>query len=123
MKAWWLNKGWPWLKSNWWVLLILPLMALVAVGIWIWNRKQEVPVPIDVLKPADDRAQVEAATRTKELEAEKIRLQQELTDITVKHDTLQSQFEERLQGEVDALRNDPERLRELMLSVGQGGKP
>lgn len=117
MKTWWLDTGWPWLRQNWWVLLILPVMALVFIASRIYTRPVKV---IDPVAPADERARVEAETRIKQLEAEKERLQRKLKALEADHNELIRKFEDSLKAEVEALRNDPERLRRLMLETGQG---
>jgi len=118
MKAWWTETGWPWLKENWWVMLILPVMLLV----WIAMRAKPGTTIIDPLKNADARAKEEGEHREKMLEEENLRLEEELLDIKEKHDTLQKGFEEKLEEEVESLKRDPEKLRELMLRTGRGGQ-
>lgn len=117
ISTWWKTEGWPWLQENWWVLLLLPLMLLVAVGMFVWNRAA-VSV-IEPLKPADDRARLEAETRARELEAEKTRLEAELAAIQKSHANLLDQFEAQLDARVDTLRQDPEKLRQAMLAAGR----
>jgi hypothetical protein len=117
MKSWWLTTGWPWLKANWWVLLILPVMLLVAIGMRLYRREV---VVVDPTGPADERARTEAELRIKQLEAERARLQRSLTELEATSRALMEKFEERLAEEVEALRKDPERLRQLMLETGQG---
>lgn len=119
MKVWWLTKGWPWLKENWWVLLLLPLLLLTGITVVLYDLTRSVQVA-DPLREADTRARTEAETRARELQAEKDRLETELSDIRSKYQDLQTRFEERVANEVEALRNDPERLRRLMLEVGRG---
>lgn len=122
VKTWWTSTGWPWLKGNWWVLLLLPLMAIVAVGMFMM-RFAKPPVIIDPTEKADERARLEAETRADQLEAEKARLALQLAVITAERDELRDKFEARLRDEVDALRDDPEKLREMMLSTGPGRRP
>lgn len=117
VKTWWLEKGWPWLKENWWVLLILPVLAFVALGMLVWNRP--VVSIVEPLAEADARARREAEARAAALEAEKVRLDAELSAIRKEHDSLQRHMEERLDARVEELRNDPNKLREAMLAAGR----
>jgi peptidoglycan hydrolase CwlO-like protein len=111
--------GYPWLKENWWVVLLSPLLLLVAVSVLVHDRFKGVTV-VDPLREADDRALMEAQTRARELQAEKERLEKELTDIRSKYQELQDKFEQRLSDEVEDLRNNPEKLRQAMLAAGRG---
>lgn len=119
MKTWWLKVGWPWLKENWWVVLLLPAMALVALGMIIMRGLSPGPVVVDPTKEADERAKVEAETRVRQLTVERARLAKELISLREEHKSLREHFEARLNQEVDSLRNDPEKLRQLMLQVGR----
>jgi len=119
MKTWWQQKGWPWLKENWWVLLLLPLLLLTGLTIVLYDLTRTVQV-VDPLREADARARKEAETRARELQAEKERLETELAGIWTKYQRLQAEFEQRVASEVEALRDDPEKLRRLMLQVGKG---
>jgi len=80
MKTWWQQKGWPWLKENWWVLLLLPLLLLTGLTIVLYDLTRTVQV-VDPLREADARARKEAETRARELQAEKERLETELAGI------------------------------------------
>lgn len=117
MKKWWLDVGWPWLKENWWVLLILPLIALTAIASSIWNKS--VISLVDPLRGADERAREEHARRIQALEQEKADLQKRLEAIQKENAALQRHMEERLEARIADLRNDPEKLRQAMLEAGR----
>jgi hypothetical protein len=119
MKIWWLTKGWPWLKENWWVLLLLPLLLLTGLTIVLYDLTRSVQV-VDPLREADARARREAEARAQALQAEKERLEAELSDIRSKYQELEDKFAQRLADEVEVLRNDPEKLRQAMLAAGRG---
>jgi len=119
MKQWWRVTGYPWIKENWWVVLLFPLFLLVAVSVLVYDRFMGTVV-VDPLREADDRALVEAQTRARELQAEKERLEKELTDIRSKYQELQDKFEARLEDSVQELRDNPEKLRQAMLAAGRG---
>lgn len=119
MKKWWLDTGYPWLKENWWVVLLSPFLLLVMVSVIIHDRFSSVGVK-DPLREADARAREEAEARARLLEEEKQRLEAELADIRQKYAELQTQLEARLTEGVDELRNDPEKLRQAMLAAGKG---
>lgn len=118
IKAWWLAEGWPWLKEYWWVVLLLPLFLIVAVAMFAKGRP--VVNVVEPLRGADDRARIEAETRVRQLETEKKRLESELELIRGRYTELQAQMEAGLATRVDALREDPEKLREAMLAAGRG---
>lgn len=119
MKHWWQNTGYPWLKENWWLVLLSPLLLVVAVSVLVYDRVTRTVV-VDPLREADDRALLEARRRASELQAEKERLESELADIRAKYQDLQTRFEDRLAEEVDSLRDNPEKLRQAMLAAGRG---
>jgi hypothetical protein len=119
MKLWWLTKGFPWLKENWWALLLLPFMALVAFGALVFRRK--LPV-IDPMKDADGRAWGEAELRSRAIEEASDKLEKRFRALQVEHEALKVKYEQGLASEVEALRNDPERLRDLMMRTGPGNK-
>ena len=119
MKAWWVNTGYPWLKENWWVVLLSPLLLFVAISVLVYDRFMGTVV-VDPLREADDRALLEAQRRSRELQAEKERLEAELEEIRSKYRDLETQFNDRLAAEVEGLRNDPEKLRRAMLAAGNG---
>lgn len=123
MKTWWTETGWPWLKGNWWVLLLLPLMALVALGMIMMRVMGGKTIVVDPTEKADERARIEAETRAQQLEAERNRLALELAGVVRERDQLREQFEQRLADEVQALRDDPEKLRQAMLDAGKPGRP
>jgi hypothetical protein len=120
MKTWWIEKGWPWLRENWWVLLLLPILGLVALGMAVWNR----PIlnVVEPLREADELAKKEAADRETATRAEKLRLEAELIKIREEHAKLEANFEARLEAKVEDLRSDPAKLRETMLAAGRGGR-
>lgn len=119
MKTWWTSVAWPWLKSNWWVLLLLPLMLLVGVGLFVSKLLKPPSVAtIDPTEMADERARVEHETRVRALEQENERLKQELHETEARFASMREAYEAQLQSEVEDLRNNPDRLRELMKQVG-----
>lgn len=122
MKNWWIKEGWPWLKENWWVLLILPVVALAALGMFVMRALGTRTVVIDPTAEADERARVEEYTRVRQLEAERDRLAAELSDLRSEHASLREHFEQRLADEVQELRDDPEKLRQAMLDAGKPGR-
>lgn len=124
MKTWWTTKGWPWLKGNWWVLLLLPVMLLVVVGMLVMKYSMSTgPVVIDPTAGDDAREKEEAKTRAAQLAAENAHLAQQLSDAQAKHDSQRAAFEQTLKDQVPALREDPQALATLMLQVGQGAVP
>ncbi len=119
LKAWWLTVGWPWLKTNWWMVLLLPVLAVVATA-WFMSKYIRPEVVIsDPTSAADERARTEADLVLRQLGAEKTRLAGELADIKKKYADLQVKFEERLAAEIDDLRQNPDKLREAMLAAGK----
>lgn len=117
--SWWKETGWPWLKKNWWAVLIAPVALLVAVGIFAQRKL----VVLDPVEKADRRAKEEAERRIRELQDAKLQLELELSREKTEHDTLQRELQEALSGDVDVLRKDPERLLRLMREVGPGRAP
>ena len=124
MKTWWTSTGWPWLKGNWWVLLILPLMLLVVAGMAMMRfLGSKPPEVIDPTAGDDERERIETKTRNAQLTAQNAYLQRQVTEITARHDAQRAAFEQTLKDQVPALRDDPEALAALMRQVGQGAVP
>jgi len=119
MKAWWLSKGWPWLKENWWITLILPVMALAYAGMYFMNRP--VAAVTDPFEADRERERTEAQTRIQQLEAEKAALQKQLDDLNKKYADLEANMESRLASRVDELRANPDALRDELLRAGRSG--
>jgi hypothetical protein len=119
MKTWWLETGLPWLKSNWWVLLILPLIALV----WVASRFYRRPPPFsDVTAPADERAEIEAMVRARQLSIENKQLTRRIEELGLELKGKEEELEKRVEAEVEKLREDPEALRDYMLRHGPGNR-
>lgn len=118
MKAWWISKGWPWLKENWWVTLIIPVMALAYAGMYFMNRP--IAAIADPLEADREREKLETETRVRQLEEEKARLQQELDALNKKYTDLEANMEARLADRVEELRANPDALRDAMLRAGKG---
>lgn len=118
MKTWWLETGLPWFKENWWVLLILPLIGLV----WVASRLYRRPELIDPTAPADERAEIEAMTRARQLSAENKRLERRIGELHAQLAAEQAKMEARVAEEVEKLREDPEALRDYMLRNGPGNR-
>lgn len=119
IREWWKSIGWPWLKSNWWVVLLLPVVAVVATA---WVMSKYLRPSVTILNPtqaADERAKIETETRFKQVAAEKQRLSLELIKIQKKYDDLLAEFDSRLEHRIDELRNNPEKLRQMMLNAGR----
>lgn len=116
MKTWWLETGWPWLKENWWVLLILPLVALV----WVARRMQQRPVLIDPTNAADERAYLEAKTRARQLEVENKRLENRVADLHEEMRRREAELRAEILSDVDRLRQDPDELLAYMKRHGPG---
>lgn len=125
MAEWWKTAAWPWMKENWWAVLLAPLALIIFILMVASKFATRAPVAevIDPLVEADKRAEVEENTRTHLLAAENTRLQFALEDIRTKYVTLQERLEHRVQEEVQALRDDPAALRALMLGIGPGTDP
>lgn len=121
MAKWWKETAWPWLKENWWALILAPVALLVLILMVM--HKFALRGQLETLDPtanADERAKEERDKRKKLLEEENQRLEAELAEVSTKYEGLQAEFEQRLVDEVQSLREDPQRLRELMLGVGPG---
>lgn len=124
MKTWWTTTGWPWLKGNWWVLLILPLMLLVVAGMALMRfLAAKPPEVIDPTAGDDERERIETKTRNAQLTAQNAHLKRQLDDAAARHDAQRAAFEQTLKDQVPSLRDDPEALAALMRQVGQGAVP
>lgn len=117
MKKWWTETGWPWLKENWYLLLIFPVVALTYAG---YRFFKFFPNPVvDPLLNADTQAREEAKKRIEELEKENERLTKELVSIRAEYDAKEQKLLETLSNSVETLRGDPQKLRDAMLRAGR----
>lgn len=119
MASWWKIKGWPWLKENWWAILLFPL----AILIWAMSFFRPKVVVHDPTKEADERAKVEVGLRAKVEELERRRLARKVTQLEMENAQLAAGREAQLGEVVEELRKDPEKLKDLMVRVGPGDKP
>lgn len=116
VRTWWIDTGWPWVKAHWWVILLLPFMLLVALAMLLQKNTFRVVAP---LEEADRRASEENARRASELAEENARLVRQLTALQEEYDGLQKHMEDRLDARIQDLREDPEKLRQVMLEAGR----
>lgn len=117
MKKWWTETGWPWLKENWYLLLIFPVVALTYAFYRIFKF---FPSPvIDPLRDADHRAVEEQEKRLEELAKENQRLTEELAKIRAEYAAKDQALTEALSARVETLRGDPQKLRDAMLRAGR----
>lgn len=121
MADWWKQTAWPWLKKNWWAVLLAPLALLIFALMFLMRGKTG--LVLDPLREADERAEFEAEVRAKALTKERDRLKARVAELEAENQAQQEHMERRIQDEVQALRENPEKLRELMLGVGPGSKP
>lgn len=121
MADWWKQKGWPWLKKNWWAVLLAPLTLLVFALMFLMRGKPG--LVLDPLREADERAKTEAEVRVKALAKERDQLKARVQELEAENRAQLQHIERRVQDEVQALRDDPEKLKELMLSTGPGSRP
>jgi cell division protein FtsL len=119
--AWWRGTAWPWIKENWWAVLLLPAALVVAIVMVVWRFTRR-PLVLDPLGEADARAALEAERRTQQLEEQRVQLEQQVAALEERYVEQQAVLERGIEEEVEALRNDPQRLRELMLRSGPGSK-
>ncbi len=118
MADWWKTTGWPWLKKNWWAVLLAPLALLIFVLMFFMRGRQG--VVLDPLAEANERAEEERRLRERGLQKERDDLAKRVQELEAEHEAQQEHIENRVREEVQALREDPEKLRELMLRVGPG---
>ena len=121
MAKWWKTEAWPWIKENWWAVLLAPVAIIIFVLMFL--AKNRGGLVLDPLGPADERAKAEAEIRTRKLAEEKKQLDSRVAELEAENRAQQEHMERRVEEEVTALQNDPERLAELMRRVGPGSKP
>lgn len=107
MKSWWSTKAWPWLKTNWWVVLLAPVLVIPWVIYVIWKAFAGPKVVVlDPLKKADERAAEERETRedlTDAAEVERACIEAELERKVAERT---GALEARQEAETPALRED-----------------
>lgn len=119
MKDWWVKTAWPWLKENWWAVLALPLALIVVIAMVVHGLMRGRVSIVDPLQKADDRSQEEALIREREMEEEIARLKTEKQEIQRRYDELEKKIEKHLEDQVEELRDDPEKLRRIMLGINR----
>lgn len=118
MADWWKDQAWPWIKKNWWAVLLAPLSLIIFILMFF--ARGRTGVVLDPLREADERAREEAEVRARLLEKEKADLAKKIGELEAVNRANQEHFERRVEEEIESLREDPERLRELMLRTGPG---
>jgi hypothetical protein len=98
--SWLKTKFWPWLKVQWWKILL----GLTILGALFKGRQV-----IDPLEEADARATKERQRRAEELKDS----EEALTD------ALETAEEKAAEEAVEALRDDPDALTRRMLEAGR----
>lgn len=113
MKAWWMDTAWPWLKTNWWMVLLAPLL-IVPWLLWRLGAYRREAVVLDPLKDADERAKAEAAERGRLQAEEDARRAAELQAASDQAAASREALEAAQRGETDRLREDPKALVDAM---------
>jgi hypothetical protein len=104
MKIWWNETAWPWLKQNWWVVLLAPILFLPWVAKAIFRMLTPPPEVIDPLKEADARAAQEQAARSAAAQ-EGIREREATLDaLEAKQEAAEAAVKARQADEVEAMR-------------------
>lgn len=111
--TWLRETAWPWLKINWWVVLLAPLLFLP----WLLGKLgayMRGPTVIDPVVAADARARAEEATRDAASAEEARRRAEGLAEASTRHDEALAEVEAKAKTETGALREDPKALIEAM---------
>ncbi len=116
MKAWWTTKAWPWLKKNWWLVLLAPVGVLVVI-----NKvfRPHIKVTSSELTGAADeahKASAEAARRIETLQAER---DARVSQIHEEHEETVKVLTDEQAAKVNDLLEDPEELNSYLLDVGK----
>lgn len=120
MKTWWTTTAWPWLRKNWWIVLLSPILLIPFLLSRLGRLfTPEVVVVPDPLEPANERARVEEETRQRALAAEQARLERERQVLAGKHETATAAHEAEAAKDVETLRRDPQALVDRMREVNR----
>lgn len=114
MKIWWNETAWPWLKQNWWVVLLAPILFLPWVAKAIFRMLTPPPEVIDPLKEADARAALERAKRDEAYRSGELERRETLKALEAKQEAATTALEARQAGEVEVLREDVDKLAERL---------
>lgn len=115
-----LKQAWVWFTQNWWKIFV-PLAVIGGVLIALVEKLRPAPVVIDPTAAADERAKIEEETRKKVLDDERARREREVAEVHANQTAERQAFEAEQAGEVEALRNDPDRLLDRMRNSGKRG--
>lgn len=117
MTSWWNDTAWPWLRVNWWKVLIFPV-GLVLLLRALAPRRPPIPdVIVDPVREADRRAEEEATRRKIELKTESDALRARLDAIKAEHAEVMRRMNTAQQLRYEELRDDPEALNAWLLSL------
>lgn len=119
MMEWWNKKGWPWLKENWWKVLIFPVgLVLAAIALLSRGKKGDVEeLGADPLREADRRAEEEQITRRHLIVKENERLREELARIEREREEAMKNLSEEQRSRYEELKEDPDALNAWLLSI------
>lgn len=90
MAKWWKTKAWPWIKENWWAVLLAPIALLVFALMFLMQGRKG--VVLDPLKGADERAAEEERLRASQLAQEKERLAARVSELEAETRAQQEQI-------------------------------
>lgn len=115
MKRWWSDKAKPWLKRNWkWIILPVGiLMAIVSMP-----RRRKLQASSELLGAAKVEREAEAVA---DAAVEKAKAEKEvaLQAIEEDHAKVIEELTDEQRGQVEELREDPEKLNSFLMGVGK----
>lgn len=114
LTEWWTTKAWPWLRKNWWVVLLSPILFLPWLVLSVVRALTAVPVPANPLGKADERAKVEGAVRGDVATREAAERAETVEALEAKVESSVSALEDRQKQETPAMREDLTALAERL---------
>ena len=116
MKDWWRSAAWPWLKKNWWLVVLFPIGVLAVINKVF--RPHTSVVTSELLEAESTRHEVEEAAR----EARELALEQKtarIIEVQEEHAAVVAELTEDQASKAGALLDDPEALNSYLLQVGK----
>lgn len=104
----------PWLRKNWWVVLLSPILFLPWLVLSVVRALTAVPVPANPLGEADERAKVEGAVRGDVAAREAASRAETVEALEAKVESSVSALEDRQEQETPAMREDLTALAERL---------
>jgi len=116
VSKWWNEKARPWLKKNWWAVVLFPLGILIIINKVFRPHLTVVTSEISGAAAAKEEIDAEADKQRAEADAKRT---ERLAEVQEQHAETVAALTTEQAAKVEELLKDPEELNSFLLSVGK----